>query len=87
MCVYADGDSSMMSRKRLLTYNDPMIRGVYINFLKKGRGNLDSKSTQNLIFFVLVLCVMNKSQNRVGEVEGCRQQCQISHNQTDLKIN
>lgn len=41
--------------------------------------------TQNLIFFILVLCIMNKGQNRVGEVEGSCQQYQISHDQTDLE--
>lgn len=35
--VYADGITLWSPLKRLLTYDNPMIRGVYIEFEKDGR--------------------------------------------------
>lgn len=75
----------MTSLKRLLTYDDPVIKG-FTSISKKGRKGKDLDLESPLILFVLVLCIMNKGQNGVSKVKGSRQQRQVSHNQTNLKF-
>lgn len=58
-----------------------MIRRFHIGLLMKPK-----KVENGLIFIILALCVMHEGEHGVSEVEGGHEQRQISHDQTDLKV-